>query len=249
MISVTIIGCGNVGSHLINTFLKSSEVKIVQVYNRSVESLKQFEEQIPTTTNLEDLLEADLYIISVSDNSIKEISINLTKSNKLVVHTSGSTNIDVLTSKRNGVFYPLQSFSKDKQVNFKHIPICIEANNNDDLIILESLASLISDHVYLLDSEKRFKMHISAVFVNNFVNHLYHFGSEICEKNNIPFEILHPLIKETAEKVQTLSPLNAQTGPAKRNDTVTIENQLKKLSGNQLNIYKSLTNSIIKTYS
>lgn len=250
MIRVIIIGSGNVGSHLANVFLNTPEVELVQVYNRSLEHIKRFEDQIPITTNLQELLDADIYIISVSDNAIESISKNLNFTNKLVVHTSGSTSLNTLNdANRRGVFYPLQTFSKNKEIHFKNIPICIESDNNKDLILLESLASLISNNVYILDSEQRLKMHVSAVFVNNFVNHMYHIGSEICEKNNIPFEILHPLIKETAEKVQTLSPINAQTGPARRKDTATIENQLKQLTDHHSVIYKSLTDSIIKTYS
>lgn len=250
MIKVILIGSGNVGSHLAHTFLKSPEIELIQVYNRSIEHANQFKGTVAITSKLSDLLEADVYIISISDHSIENISKKLPFENKLVVHTSGSTPLDILkNSDRRGVFYPLQTFSKSKEIQFDEIPICVESNNNNDLILLESLASLISNHVYLLDSEQRLKMHISAVFVNNFVNHLYHIGSEICEANNIPFEILHPLIKETAEKIQTLSPMLAQTGPAIRKDTETIQNQMKQLKEHHLTIYKSLTDSIIKTYS
>jgi predicted short-subunit dehydrogenase-like oxidoreductase (DUF2520 family) len=250
MIRVIIIGSGNVGIHLAHVFLSTREIKLVQVYNRSLEHLKKIEDKVPTTTNLNQLKDADLYIISLTDNSIESISKSLNFTNKLVVHTSGSTNLNALnSSNRKGVFYPLQTFSKNKELAFKNIPICIESENNNDLILLKSLASLISNNVYILDSEQRFNMHISAVFVNNFVNHMYHIGNEICEKNNIPFEILHPLIKETAEKVQTLAPKDAQTGPARRKDTPTIESQLKQLTDHHSAIYKSLTDSIIKTYS
>jgi predicted short-subunit dehydrogenase-like oxidoreductase (DUF2520 family) len=250
MIRVIIIGSGNVGIHLARVFLNTREIKLVQVYNRTLEPLKKIEGKVSTTTNLNELKDADIYIISVSDNSIENISKSLNFTAKLVVHTSGSTHLNTLnSSNRKGVFYPLQTFSKNKELSFKDIPICIESENNNDLMLLKSLASLISNNVYILDSKQRFNMHISAVFVNNFVNNLYHIGNEICEKNNIPVEILHPLIKETAEKVQTLAPKDAQTGPARRKDTATIESQLKQLTEHHAAIYKILTDSIIKTYS
>src|SRR5690606_37403117 len=119
---------------------------------------------------------------------------------------------------RKGVFYPLQTFSKSKEVNFKEIPICLEAANHQDLEWLKKVANVISDKVFEIDSEKRKTLHVSAVFVSNFVNHLYGIGEELCKENDIPFDILKPLIAEVADKINYLSPEQAQTGPAKRGD-------------------------------
>ncbi len=250
MIKVIILGSGNVGSHLANVFLTNTKIDLIQVYARNIEKIQHVKNKVNITDSHEKLLDADIYIICISDNVISPFSKLISSSDKLIVHTSGSIEMNALKGSTNiGVFYPLQTFSKKTAIDFKNIPICIESNNDSNLILLELLASCISDHVYFLNSEKRKKMHLSAVFVNNFVNHLYHIGNQICEENEVPFEILHPLIMETANKVQTLPPLNAQTGPAKRNDELTISKQLILLKNNELEIYLKLTKSIINTYS
>jgi predicted short-subunit dehydrogenase-like oxidoreductase (DUF2520 family) len=247
MIRVVIIGSGNVAQHLIKAFAKSSIVEIVQAFSRNKENLENLIDSSKITTDLNALIDADLYIISVSDNAITEVSHQLNIKNKLVVHTSGSIAMTDLDNKnRKGVFYPLQTFSKSKEVNFNEIPICLEAENNEDYKLLETVAKSISEKIFNINSNQRKALHVSAVFVNNFVNHLYKIGSDICNENDIPFEILQPLILETVNKVSLLSPNEAQTGPAKRNDTQTINTHLQFLTDeNQKEIYKILTKSII----
>jgi predicted short-subunit dehydrogenase-like oxidoreductase (DUF2520 family) len=150
------------------------------------------------------------------------------------------------SNNRKGVFYPLQTFSASKEIDFKLIPICLEATTRKDYQILEKVAKSISDVTYNINSEQRKALHVAAVFVSNFVNHLYQIGNELCLENDLSFEILKPLITETANKIQTLSPTQAQTGPAKRNDTQTIKAHLSFLTNdNQKEIYKLLTKSII----
>ena len=149
---------------------------------------------------------------------------------------------------RFGVFYPLQTFSKNKAVDFKNIPLCIEANNEADLQLLEQLAREVSEKVYRISSEQRKYLHVAAVFVSNFVNYLYTEGQVICERNQIPFEILHPLILETATKIIDLSPKEAQTGPAKRNDLAVINSHLELLNEEQKKNYQILTGSIQKLH-
>ena len=191
-----------------------------------------------------------IYIISISDNAISNFSKTLSLKGKLVVHTSGSVPLNELKGNfKKGVFYPLQTFTKEKKIKFKNIPICIETESNDQLLKLEKLASAISKNVYIIDSKQREKLHLSAVFVNNFTNHLYSIADKICIENKIPFEILFPLIKETAKKIRVMPPNESQTGPAKRNDTRTIKHQLEQLSDNQKEIYTVLTKSIIKKYN
>ena len=199
------------------------------------------------TSELSQLQTVDVTIIAVSDNAIADVSKQLPFENQLVVHTSGSLSMEALDPKnRKGVFYPLQTFSKSKEVDFKVIPICLEAQNDNDFKTLEILAKTISNSVTTITSEQRKALHVAAVFVSNFTNHLYQIGNEICVENNIPFEILKPLIQETANKILSLSPIDAQTGPAKRNDTQTINTHLNFLSDdNQKEIYKILTKSII----
>lgn len=243
MIKVILLGSGNVATHLFQAFSKVSEVEVIQIFSRTIS--KDFPESIQTS-DFAQILEADVYIISVSDNAIAEVSNQLPFENRLVVHTSGSTDFDVLDAKnKRGVFYPLQTFSKNKTVDFSEIPICLETENISDYEILEKLAESISKSVNKIDGNQRKALHVSAVFVCNFVNHLYEIGNEICLENHIPFEILQPLIEETAQKIKTLSPKEAQTGPAVRNDNKTIEKHIDFLTDeNQKDIYKILTKSI-----
>ena len=246
MIRLTIIGSGNVAQHLIKTFTKSEGIEIGQVFSRKKESLIHLIDSDKIVTDFSDLKEADLYVISITDDAISEVSAQLPFHNQLVVHTSGTSPIDVLNSKnRRGVFYPLQTFSKNKAVDFSIIPICLEAENDADYHVLETVAKSISNAVFSISSEQRKALHVSAVFVNNFTNHLYQIGQEICEEHQMSFEILKPLIQETADKIKTLNPIDAQTGPAKRNDSGTIEAHLNYLTNQtQKDIYKLLTQSI-----
>ncbi|MVO08127.1 DUF2520 domain-containing protein [Flavobacterium sp. TP390] len=246
MLKVIVIGSGNVAQHLIKVFLQTKEVSLVQAFARKTESLLHLLPKELITNNYKALLEADVYLISVTDNAIHEVSNLLPFKNKLVVHTSGTSNINVLSTKnRNGVFYPLQTFSKDKAVDFSSIPICLEAENTSDYDTLEFLAKTISNKVYSIDSVQRSTLHVAAVFVSNFVNHMYVIGNDICQKNKIPFEILQPLIQEVATKISVLTPKEAQTGPALRNDTQTIEKHLEFLKdSNYQDIYQLLTQSI-----
>lgn len=249
MINIVILGGGNVAFHLTNALLKNNAVNVVQVYNRSIEKISCFKNNTEITNNLSELKNADIYILAVSDNAISELSSALNLKNKLVVHTSGSIAMKELKSNSKvGVFYLLQTFSIERKIDFSIVPICIEAETEKDLMLLETLATSISKNCYLINSNQRKSLHIAAVFVNNFVNHLYHIGNEICEENNVSFEILLPLILETANKITTLSPFKAQTGPAIRNDTKTIEKHKAMLAKNQQEIYTLLTKSIYNTY-
>lgn len=251
MVKIVIIGSGNVAQHLITAIQNSrnsgAEIDLVQVYARQKGNLSHLLDSNKITDDLDTLAEADLYIIAVLDDAIANVSLHLPFKNSLVVHTSGSVSIDALNdNNRKGVFYPLQTFTKNKAVDFKTIPICIESENATDFQLLEKVAKTISDKVYAINSEQRKALHVAAVFVNNFVNHLYQIGQEICQEHQVPFDILKPLISETAQKVMVLSPSEAQTGPAKRNDTTTIEAHEAFLSNeNHITIYKTLTQSIL----
>lgn len=247
MVSIVIIGSGNVAQHLITAFLQSNEIELIQVFSRQKESVSHLISSDKIVSEYEEIKDADLYLIAVSDNAIADVSTKLPFENRLVVHTSGSMPMEILDSKnRRGVFYLLQTFTKNKPVNFKEIPICLEAENEKDFKTIETVAKTISSVVQSISSEQRKALHVAAVFVCNFVNHLYKIGNEICEENQLSFELLKPLIIETAQKIIHLSPENAQTGPAKRNDSETINTHLNFLSDeNQKEIYKLLTKSII----
>lgn len=245
MIKVAIIGGGNVATHLANAFSKTNEVSLVQMYARNIEQIEHLKEVTPITNSIELLTEADVYIIAVSDDAIDDVSRKIEQKNGLVVHTSGSVAMQSLqNSGRKGIFYLLQSFSKDKDVNFDEIPFCLEAENEEDLQLLETLAKSIGKKVYRINSEQRKRLHVAAVFVNNFTNHMYKIGADICNEYQVPFEVLLPLIQETAQKITELSPKAAQTGPAKRNDQKTIQNHLALLNAEQQEIYKLITKSI-----
>ena len=246
MIKVVLIGSGNVAQHLIKAFAKSRKIDVIQVFSRKKESASSLLDSNKITNNFNDLAEADLYIIAVSDDAIAKVSSQLPFENRLVVHTSGSISLDALDKKnRKGSFYPLQTFSEKAEVDFSQIPIFLESENQTDFEFLKSVAEVISEKVYKINSEQRKALHVSAIFVNNFVNHLYQMGNEICIENKVPFDVLKPLILETANKVMSLSPKEAQTGPAIRNDEQTIARHLDfLLDENQKNIYKILTQSI-----
>ncbi len=245
MKSIVLFGTGNVAFHLFRAFSKSEHFKVVQVYNHSAESLQPFKDKLPTTTNFSEVFPADIYLLAVKDDAIAAIVSKIKYPEALMLHTSGAVPITVFQDfEHTGVFYPLQTFSKNKPVDFKNIPICIETKQNSDLELLEQLAESISDKVYQISSAQRKSLHVAAVFVSNFVNYLYTEGEEICDKNGIPFEILHPLIRETAMKIESMSPKDSQTGPAKRNDHEVINSHLPLLNSEQQKIYQILTSSI-----
>jgi predicted short-subunit dehydrogenase-like oxidoreductase (DUF2520 family) len=246
MIKITIIGSGNVAQHLIDAFAKITAIEIIQVYSRTQKKISPLLDPNKITNDWNALVDADLYIIAVSDDAITSVSSQLPFKNRLVVHTSGSAPLTILDDKnRKGVFYPLQTFTKGKNIDFKTIPFCLETQFENDYEILEKVAQSISNSIYKINSHQRKALHVAAVFVNNFTNYLYQLGNDICQENHVPFEILKPLILETAEKLLTLTPTEAQTGPAKRNDISTIEAHESFLSNeNQSTIYKILTQSI-----
>ncbi|MDH3322215.1 MAG: DUF2520 domain-containing protein, partial [Flavobacteriaceae bacterium] len=146
------------------------------------------------------------------------------------------------------VFYPLQTFSVTKNINFKEVPIAIETEDEKDFELLEQFARSLSDMVYEINSEQREKLHIAAVFANNFSNQMFKIAKDICDEYAISFDLLKPIIKETVGKLETLNPKQAQTGPAKRNDRKVIEKHLSQLSGEQKEIYALISASITRTF-
>ncbi|MDX1364254.1 Rossmann-like and DUF2520 domain-containing protein [Arenibacter latericius] len=250
MISIIILGSGNVAKHLFDTFLGQNEINILQVIGRNKDHLSYFKSKVEVSNDFNTIQDADLYLIAVSDDAIPEVAKTLRGKKGIVAHCSGSVPLKALDPiNRRAVFYPLQSFSAGKKIDFKSVPICIEAENKNDLNLLEQLGNSISNNVQEVSSEQRKSLHLAAVFVNNFTNHLFHIGHEICEDNDLPFHILLPLIKETVKKLDYITPLNAQTGPARRNDRSTIENHLNQLkTKNNKDIYTLLSKSISEKY-
>lgn len=246
MIKVVLLGYGNVNSHLLKNFHKSREVEVCQVFSRHIPEEYPSYGAVDFVHSLSDIDSADVYLMGIADDAIGSFSDGLPFEGKLVVHTSGAVALKTLSDKnRRGVFYPLQTFSKHREVNFTDIPIFIEAENAKDLELLRKLGNSISTAVEEISSEKRKKLHLAAVFVNNFVNYLYQMGADILAKENISFDALKPLIMETAAKITDLSPQQAQTGPAKRRDIKTIENHLELLpEGPFRQIYSMFTQQI-----
>lgn len=251
MIKVNIIGTGNVAWHLAKTLSLQKKVVLAQIAGRSIKNLEPFKQFAQETISVDFLQPADVTIIAVSDDAIAQVETAIPFDNALVVHTSGFTEMSALSQKHTkGVFYPLQSFSKgDETIDFKEIPILIEAENDKDEKTLLTLAKLISNNVQVLDSLQRRQLHLAAVFANNFTNHCYTIAQEICKSNNVPFDTLHALISKTAEKALKNGPTQSQTGPAMRNDTQVINKQVELLEHrSHIEIYKEFTKAIKSTY-
>ena len=194
--------------------------------------------------------EADVVILSVKDSAISQVAHALCDSKALVAHTSGSVPMDAISSKRRGVFYPLQTFSLDRKVNFRNIPIFLEAGTAEDMSVLSQLASTVSDIQMPMDSERRKTLHLAAVLCCNFVNHLYSISHGILAEQGIPFSTLFPLMEETLDKVRVLSPHEAQTGPAVRWDENVIQSHLSMLANPMhREIYRLLSESIHFTHT
>lgn len=249
MIKVVLLGAGNVAYHLAKAFQESSNIDFVQHFRRNRAKDADFDSNISKTDRLNTLAKADIYVIAINDDAISSFSKQLDLDHGLVVHTSGSMPLNALKCKANkGVFYPLQTFSVTKNINFKEVPIAIETEDEKDFELLEQFARSLSDMVYEINSEQREKLHIAAVFANNFSNQMFKIAKDICDEYAISFDLLKPIIKETVGKLETLNPKQAQTGPAKRNDRKVIEKHLSQLSGEQKEIYALISASITRTF-
>lgn len=250
---VAFVGSGNVTTHLSKAFY-DSHIEITGIYSRNIETAQSIAQKYKTQSGkLNELrdCDADLIIVSVPDRAIEEVLDQIPNCNTLVAHTSGSLSLGALENitSHPAVFYPLQTFSKNKSVDFGQIPIMIEAHHQKDLIKLEKLAFKISEKVFKINSLQRKKIHIAAVFSSNFTNYLFHIAEELLKREKVPFEVIQPLIEETTEKIKELRPYDAQTGPAVRKDLETINNHLDDLKDipEYHEIYKLLSHHIIKS--
>ncbi|MEM1137027.1 MAG: Rossmann-like and DUF2520 domain-containing protein [Bacteroidota bacterium] len=253
---ISFIGAGRVAWHLSQAFTKAG-FTIFEVYSRNKSSALKVTNKIKQgkPTNKTDLSgsEANIFIIAVPDDIIAEIPNTIVfPKNSLILHTSGTVPLSILSTHfyRTGILYPLQTFSFDRQVHFENIPVCIEASDTQSLEVIKLISQSISDHVYEMNSEKRRKLHLAAVFACNFTNYLFTLSKEILTKERIAFDILANLVKETTEKAFEIGPESAQTGPAYRKDFNTISAHLKVLSEekNKKEIYELLTKNIVEKY-
>lgn len=249
MKSVVFIGAGNLATQLGLRF-KEVGIPIRQVYSRSLESAQRLGNLLSTEfiTELEELAQADIYIVALADKAFHKVLSQIDFRNALILHTAGSIAVSELKqySSNYGVFYPLQTFSKQRLVDFSSIPICIEANSDENLRAIQLLAEKCSDDVREINSEQRKSLHLAAIFCCNFVNHMYHLSAEVTEKNQVDFDILRPLIKETAAKINEMHPKQAQTGPAVRYDENIMNKHLGQLKGEDLmkELYARISKSI-----
>lgn len=247
---IVLLGSGNVATHLAQALVAKGE-EMVQVFSQSLRNAISLTDLVGGES-IDDLTQvnnsADLYIIAVKDDAIAGIADQLKSVTGLVVHTSGTTDMTVISSKveHAGVFYPLQTFSKAKPVFFDEIPLCIEATDEKQLKVLNTLASKLSNRVYQVDGNQRKILHLAAVFACNFPNHLYALANQLLQQHQLDFEIIRPLIKETADKVMTNLPESVQTGPAIREDETTLNKHFSMLSSmpELQNIYQTLSDSI-----
>lgn len=245
---IVIIGSGNVAYHLAKAF-KESNSEVKQLFGRNEEQLKAISSETGFSFSSTELAPGDLYIVAVSDAAVAEVSKLITNENSLVAHTSGSLSKEVLQGNyRKASFYPLQTFSKNKNLNYTEIPFFIEAENLSDENELMELAGKISDKVMKSTYEKRKYIHLTAVFACNFTNHLYARAKEISDSQDIPFSYFLPLIDETTEKIHFMDPKHAQTGPAVRDDRRILELHQELLEGESLEIYKTINKSIQSMY-
>lgn len=246
---IIIIGTGNVAYHLTKALIQN-KIPVKQIFGRNEKALEMFSKEFQIPSSHERLESAALYIIAVSDASVEEVSRYITQEDCLVAHTSGSLPKEVLQgSYRKASFYPLQTFSKTKDLDYSQIPFFIETESETDFNLLEKLGRSISEKVMAANYEKRKYIHLTAVFSCNFVNHLFSIAKEISDSQQIPFDFFLPLIDETVEKIHHLHPKEAQTGPAVRNDKRVLSlHEVLLADSEYLELYQMLNASIQKMY-
>lgn len=244
-----IIGSGNVAYHLAKAFTQNN-IKVSQIFGRNEVELNKISEELNIPSSTKELADADLYLISVSDSSVEQVSDLIKNENALVAHTSGSLPLEILKGNyRKASFYPLQTFSKTKNLDYSKIPFFIEAENQIDEKSLFELASIISENVETSDYERRKYIHLTAVFACNFVNHLFARAKEISDSQDLNFNYFIPLIDETVEKIHHLEPKSAQTGPAVRGDERVLKLHEDLITDEEhLKIYQLMNESIKKMY-
>lgn len=249
---VAIVGTGNIAWHLARA-LSRSGIDITCIISRSMEragDLARDVSSIPLDNPAMVEEQPDMYLLCVSDDVLPEVQTAYTGKGPLVVHTSGSTGMDVLATDGNetGVLYPLQTFSKGVEMSYNHIPFLVEGSTEKAAAQLNQLAGKISSEVHLINSQQRKKIHVAAVFACNFSNHLFAIADRLMQESGIAFDLLRPLVEETTRKLREMPPLSAQTGPAVRSDMTTIEKHMEALGNKpeEQELYRLLSENIIR---
>jgi len=251
-VRISFIGAGNLATRL-GIALKAAGHEFVQVYSRTEASAKSLADLLgaePVVQPEAMLSDVPLYICALKDDALPEVLKKIQVGNGILVHTAGSLPLDALKpfAAKTGVFYPLQTFSKEREVDFGTLPIFLETKDKVVLYILKQLASDLGSAIYEISSAQRLQLHLSAVYACNFVNYLYTVSSDLLQEQQLPFEVLKPLILETAAKVQTHAPSSVQTGPAVRFDRTVMDKHLKLLDKHPelKTLYKDLSQGIFK---
>ncbi len=247
---VVIIGTGNVAT-VFGRIIKNTGFEIVQVFGRNSEHAATLAEEMNSTpcSEWKDISkEADIYLVALADTALYELDQHLHLTDQLVLHTAGSVSMDVLKniSVNYGVLYPLQSLRKEMNV-LTQIPLLVEGNNEHAIQAVWDIACRISSNVTFINEEARLKLHVAAIFINNFTNHLYAVTADFCKKEGLNFNLLLPLAAETAKRIEWVSPEQVITGPAIRKDEVTINKHLDLLKDypSIQKIYRQMTESIM----
>lgn len=250
---IVFIGSGNVATHLAIAAKQKGHC-ILQVYSRSAENARLLAEKV--NASYSDTLSqinssADIYIFSIKDDALGQVLAEMPITKGFWIHTAGSVSINIFRPyhDRYGVLYPLQTFSKKREIDFEKIPLFIEANDSKVCEQLQEFACGLSPIVHYIESEKRRYMHLAAVFACNFVNHMYAIAAQLLEKNQIPFDMLLPLIDETAAKIHQMHPREAQTGPAIRFDEQVMNRHIDLIDDPCIKELYLLISQSIRKYS
>lgn len=253
---IVILGSGNVATHLAVSLDSVADVR--QVWSRNIDHANRVASNLSRCEGIDSadrlMRDADVYIIAVVDDAIPTVASMLQGVSGIVAHTSGSFPLDSLSSiiipSRAGVFYPLQTFSKEAEVNISKVPFLIEGTDDYTVTVLSDLARNISENVHPIDSSTRAELHVAAVFANNFANYVWDLADRyLKDHTQFDIKVFGPLLDETLKKALTLGPHRAQTGPAKRNDTQVINTHIAKLDEEMADVYRALTEHIIKDHS
>ncbi|MFV0418445.1 MAG: Rossmann-like and DUF2520 domain-containing protein [Dysgonomonas sp.] len=246
---IVCLGAGNVATHLV-TALYEHSIDIVQVYSRTLESASALANRVgakPLTDLKEVVDNADIYLFSLKDSVLENVMAQIPNNSGLWIHTAGSASLNIFSNytSRYGVLYPFQTFTKNRKINWSEIPIFVEASDNESLNTINIIAKQLSNKIFDLSSEERKYLHLTGVFACNFTNHMYTLSKQFLDKINLPFDVVLPLIDETASKIHDLSPEEAQTGPAIRYDENVINKHLSLIEDDIVKqIYKIMSDNI-----
>ncbi|UBM61489.1 DUF2520 domain-containing protein [Candidatus Sulfidibacterium hydrothermale] len=251
---IVIIGAGNVAWHLAQA-LDRAGFSVVEICSRHIAPARELAEKVRSSASADCKRvppDADLYLVAVSDTQIEAVANALPPVKGIVCHTSGAVPVSVLQRFQHyGVFYPLQTFSRSVAVDVSEVPFCLEASSGEVYQALVAVAEKLSRKVFAVNTEQRMKLHLAAVLVNNFTNHLYGLATAWLKENGLDSQLLLPLLNETTAKLNHLSPEQAQTGPAKRGDIAVIEKHLQLLEQEKpelQELYRLFSHQILKQY-